>query len=281
MLHVCHKQTMTISSLDFNYLCQLVRQHSAVALDNSKTYLAELHLTPLVEAEGFDSLCDLVEYLRSHPFNSLHAQAIEALVTTETSFFRDGYPFEALENFVIPELIARRTKEKSLKIWCAACSSGQEPYSIAMLLRDRFPQLVTWDVQIIASDFSSKILDRARQGCYSQWEIQRGLSADLREKYFQPQHHGWQIKHEIRQTIEFRQINLIHSWSSMPAMDVIFLRNVLIYFDTETKKTILNKVRQQLRPDGYLFLGGGETTIYLDDSFERVPCDRGVYHRLQ
>lgn len=281
MLQVCNQQTMGINSQDFGYLCQLVHERSAVVLDTSKTYLAELHLTPLAEAEGFDSLSSLVEYLRSHPYSNLHDRAIEALVITETSFFRDGYPFEALKNFVIPELIARRAKEKSLKIWCAACSSGQEPYSIAMLLREHFPQIATWNVQIIASDFSNLILARARQGYYSQWEIQRGLPIELREKYFQPQPHGWQIKPAIRHMVEFQQINLTHPWSSMPAMDVIFLRNVLIYFDTETKKSILSKVRQQLRPDGYLFLGGGETTIYLDDAFTRVPCDRGACHRLQ
>lgn len=281
MLKVCHKQTEGISNPNFQYLCQLVRQHSAVMLDESKAYLAELHLTPIVEAAGFDSLNALVEYLRSHPFGKLHVQAIEALITTETSFFRDSYPFEILKNLAIPELIARSPKERSLKIWCAACSSGQEPYSIAILWREHFPQLATWDLQIIASDFSSKILDRARQGCYSQWEIQRGLPTSLREKYFQPQQQGWQIKHEIRQMVEFRQINLVRPWLSLPAIDIIFLRNVLIYFDTDTKKSIFKKVRQQLKPKGYLFLGGGESTIYLDDSFERVQWERGACHRLQ
>ncbi|OWY67861.1 chemotaxis protein CheR [cyanobacterium TDX16] len=283
MLKVCNKQTTDISNINFQYLCQLVYQHAAIVLDASKDYLAELHLKPIAETTGFDSLNSFVEHLRSHPFGSLHVRAIEALSVTETSFFRDRYPFEVLKNFTLPELISRRAKERSLKIWCGACSSGQEPYSLAILIREHFPLLTTWDLQIIASDFSSQILARARQGCYRQWEIQRGLPAELREKYFQfqQQQQNWQIKDQIRQMVEFRQINLIHPWLSMPAMDVIFLRNVLIYFDTDTKKSTLKKVRKQLRPDGYLFLGGGETTIYLDDSFERIQQEGGVCYRLR
>lgn len=283
MLRVCNKQTADISNINFQYLCQLVYQHAAIVLDVSKDYLAELHLKPIAETAGFGSLNSLVEHLRSHPFSNLHVRAIEALLVTETSFFRDRYPFEVLKNFTLPELISRRAKERSLKIWCGACSSGQEPYSLAILIREHFPLLTTWDLQIIASDFSSHILARARQGRYSQWEIQRGLSVELRETYFQfqQQQQNWQIKDKIRQMVEFRQINLIHPWLSMPAMDIIFLRNVLIYFDTETKKSTLKKVRQQLRPDGYLFLGGGETTIYLDESFERIQQEGGVCYRLR
>ncbi|MCU0534518.1 MAG: protein-glutamate O-methyltransferase CheR [Hydrococcus sp. Prado102] len=271
---------MNISSLDFGYLRKLVRQHSAIVLNADKEYLAELHLGKLALSAGFDSISSLVAYLQTQPFGDLHFRAIESLVTTETSFFRDIYPFEALKNFVLPELIDRRKNERSLNIWSAACSSGQEPYSIAMLVREQFPTLLNWNLRLIASDFSGQILARARQGRYTQLEINRGLPENLRDRYFQQQDNQWQIVPNIRQMVEFRQINLIDSWSSLLPMDIIFLRNVLIYFDTETKKTILAKVRRVLKPDGYLFLGGGETTLNLDDAFKRVHIEKSVCHRL-
>jgi chemotaxis protein methyltransferase CheR len=280
MFNVCNKQTINMSSLDFGYLRKLVRQHSAVVLNADKEYLAELHLGKLAQSAGFDSIALLVAHLRTQPFNDLHFQAIESLVTTETSFFRDIYPFEALKNALLPELIERRKKERSLNIWCAACSSGQEPYSIAMLVREYFPMILNWNLRIIASDFSSQILARARQGRYKQLEIRRGLPKALRDKYFQQQDNQWQIAPNIRQMVEFQQINLIDSLSSLPAMDIVFLRNVLIYFDTETKKSILAKIRSLLKPDGYLFLGGGETTFNLDDAFKRVQIGKSVCHRL-
>ncbi len=274
------QQIMGISTTDFDYLRQLVHRHSAVVLDADKSYLAELHLQPIAESAGFAGIANLVSYLRSQPFNNLHIQTVEALVTNETSFFRDVYPFEALKQFVLPELLKKRAIERSLNIWCAACSHGQEPYSIAMLLHAHFPMLVNWSVRLIASDFSSKVLARARQGRYNQLEIKRGLPKNFCEQYFQKLDSEWQIHEEIRQMVEFRQINIVQPWSSLPQIDVIFLRNVLIYFDISTKKNLLNKVKQQLRPDGYLFLGSGETTINLDKSFERVQLDKSMCYRL-
>lgn len=281
MLRVCNNQTMGISSSDFDYLRQLVRDRSGVALDKDKEYLAELHLGVLAESAGFNSIASFVKHLRTLPFNDLHSQAIEALVTYETSFFRDRYPYEALKDFVLPELIGRRATERSLNIWSAACSSGQEPYSIAILIREHFPQLTDWQVQLIASDFSSKIIARARNGSYNQLEVRRGLPETLRQKYFQQHNNQWQIEENIRSKVEFRSFNLLQSWASLPTMDIIFMRNVLIYFDTETKKAILAKVRQRLSHDGYLFLGGGETTLNLDDSFKRVQFNKSVCYKLQ
>lgn len=272
---------MGITTLDFDYLRQLVHQHSAVVLDGDKTYLAELHLQPIAEAAGFATIANLIAYLRYQPLSDLHIQTIEALVTNETSFFRDTYPFEALKQVVLPELIKKRRIERSLNIWCAACSNGQEAYSIAMLIREYFPLLANWSVQIIASDFSGKVLARAKEGRYNQLEIKRGLPKNFREKYFKLLDHEWQIHDEIRQTIDFRQINLLHSWSILPNIDILLLRNVLIYFDIATKKYLLTKVRQQLRTDGYLFLGSGETTINLHEAFERVQFDKSIFYRLR
>ncbi|WP_243147047.1 protein-glutamate O-methyltransferase CheR [Scytonema sp. UIC 10036] len=271
---------MAVSTTEFDYLRQLVYDYSCVVLYADKTYLAELHLQPIAESRGFASIGDLVSYLRNQTFGNLHIQVIEALVTNETSFFRDVYPFEALKCVVLPELIEKRAMQRSLNIWCAACSNGQEPYSIAMLIREHFPMLATWSVRLIASDFSTKVLARARKGCYNQMEIKRGLPQLLREKYFHKLNNNWQIKEEISQMVDFRQMNLVQSWSSLPEIDVIFLRNILIYFDIPTKKALLKKVRQQLRPDGFLFLGSGETTINLDESFERVQFDKSICYRL-
>lgn len=274
------KQIMGVSTTDFEYLQELVNHHSAVVLFGDKTYLAELHLQPIVELAGFASIADLVTYLRSQPFNSLHVQTIEALVTNETSFFRDKHPFEALKKSVLPELIKQRTIERSLNIWCAACSNGQEPYSIAILIHEHFPMLTSWSHRLIASDFSTKVLARAREGHYNQLEINRGLSKNIRDRYFQRLDTNWQINEQIRQMVDFRQLNLLQSWSSLPQFDVIFLRNVLIYFDVVTKKALLKKIKQQLRPDGYLFLGSGETTISLDESFKRVLFDKAICYQL-
>lgn len=274
MFKVCNQQAMGISS-DFTYLRQLVRLHSAVVLDADKEYLVKLHLGMLAESAGFDSIATLVKQLRTEPFNQLHEQVIEALVTYETTFFRDIYPFEALKDFILPSLEGR---VEPVNIWSAACSSGQEPYSIAMLIQEHFPNLAS-RMRLIGSDFSSKILARARNGSYNQLEVKRGLPETLRKKYLQQQNNQWQINSEIRRMVEFHQLNLIHPWSSLPSMDIIFMRNVLIYFDTETKKAILAKVRQLLKPDGYLFLGGGETTLNLDDSFERVQFNKCVCYK--
>lgn len=275
----CNQQLKSMNSLDFDYLRELVRSNSAVTLDADKEYLAELHLTWIAERTGFDSIVKFVEHLKTLPFGSLHVDAIESLLNYETTFFRDIYPFEILKNFVLPEIIKRQSPE-TINIWCAASSNGQEPYSIAMLLKES-TMLDTASLQLIASDISTKVLTRARKGIYNQIEIRRGLPATLQQKYFHPVANAseWQINQEIRNMVDFRQINLLDCWS-LPKMDIIFLRNVLIYFEIPTKKKILAKIRDLLKPDGYLFLGGGETTLNLDDEFERIQFSKGSCYRL-
>ncbi|NEP02339.1 MAG: protein-glutamate O-methyltransferase CheR [Symploca sp. SIO2E9] len=272
---------MSISCADFEYICQLVRVRTGIVLAKDKMYLVESRLAPVASAANVDSLRKLVQILRQERFSSLHEFVVEAMVTTETSFFRDDYPFQALHKLMLPELFRVRQSEGKLNLWCAACSSGQEPYSIAILLREHFSQLTNSTVQLIATDISTSMLARARAGRYNQHEITRGLPSALLQKYFLPQGKDWQIKENIRQMVEFRQLNLAESWSPMPQMDIIFLRNVLIYFDIETKQTILGKVKRVLHPEGYLFLGGGETTINLDTDFEPVKFDKAVCYRLR
>jgi chemotaxis protein methyltransferase CheR len=205
----------------------------------------------------------------------------EAMLETETSFFRDTHPFEALQTFVLPLLLKKRSGNRTLNLWCAACSSGQEPYSIALLLHQYFPVFTGPTVHFLASDISPEMLSRARFGRYSQHEVSRGLPPALLRRYFQQQDSEWQIQEDIRRTIDFRQIDLAGEWPPLPAMDIIFMRNVLIYFDIPTRKAILTKVGQVLSPDGYLFLGAGETAVALDDIFKPVRLDKTVCYKLR
>ncbi len=266
---------------DFEYLRGLVREQSAVVLEPHKDYLATLHLSKLAAQLEFESIAVLIEHLKNTPFSDLHLRVIEALVNNETSFFRDRYPFTTLQADVLPALINSRSKEQSISIWCAACSTGQEPYSIAILIRENFPELLKWNIRLIASDFSEKALDRAIRGQYTNLEVNRGLSPTLRDRYFRPAGGTWQIVDEIQQMVEFRQLNLIHPWTSLPKLDIVFLRNVLIYFDIDTKRLILDKVQDCLQHDGYLFLGGGETLFHLDSKFKAIQSKTSVYHQLQ
>jgi chemotaxis protein methyltransferase CheR len=273
---------MPISANDFDYIRKLVKERSAIVLDAGKEYLVESRLFPLLHQGGFASIEELIGKLRAQSFNCLHQKVIEAMTTNETSFFRDLHPFEALKQVVLPDLIKKRAVEKTLNLWCAASSSGQEPYSMVMLLRESFASLfASWAVKYIASDISQDMLFRCREGIYTQLEINRGLPAAYLVKYFQRMGMQWQIKEDLRKSIDFREINLANPWPNMPRMDIVMMRNVLIYFDVETKKNILGKVRQLLKPDGYLFLGAAETTLNLDEAFERVQFAQSGCYRLR
>ncbi|MBE9187849.1 protein-glutamate O-methyltransferase CheR [Microcoleus sp. LEGE 07076] len=274
---------MPITIADFDYIRKLVYDRTGVFLSEDKMYLVESRLGILAKQAGTNSVSRLVAELKKikqQRFNPLCESIVEAMMTNETFFFRDINPFEILKISVFPELLKQLPGEDTLNIWCAACSSGQEPYSIAMLLREYFPQLARNRVQIIGSDISTAMLKRASSGCYVQHEVVRGLPTALLQKYFRDCGKEWQIKEEIRSAIEFRQINLTEPFGSMPQMDIIFMRNVLIYFDVQTKKSILARVRRVLRPDGYLFLGGGETTVNLDPAFKPVQFEKGVCYKL-
>ena len=271
----------SLNKSDFEYVKNLVYQRTAIVLETGKEYLVESRLAPLMRQERFASFEELIARLRAQPFNGLHWKVVESMTTNETSFFRDGHPFEALKKTVLPDLLTKRENERELHIWCAASSSGQEPYTVAMVLRENFPMLAGWTIQFVASDISNEMLARSREGRYSQLEVNRGLPAALLVKYFQKQGTGWQIKEELRRMIEFQQVNLVEAWPAWPPMDIILMRNVMIYFGVETKKAILGKIRRLLRPDGYLFLGGAETTLNLDDAFERIEFGKSGCYRLR
>lgn len=270
----------TLDASTFDFISNFVRDKSAIVLDPGKAYLIESRLAPVARENSLASLAELAAALKKPGNRELSRQVIDAMTTNESSFFRDLHPFDALKTSIIPELIEKRSKERALNIWSNACSSGQEVYSIAMLLRENFPALGGWKVRLIASDLSSAILKKAQEGIFNQTEVNRGLPMPLLLKYFTKSGLQWQIKEDIRKSIEFREVNLVESWpATLPPMDIVFLRNVLIYFSQETKTAILNKVHRILRPDGSLFLGGAETTMNLNTSFVRLQIGKASCYR--
>lgn len=269
-----------LNTNDFQFLKTLVHDKSAIVIEENKAYMVESRLLPIVNEFGMSSLTELVTRLREPSARSETQRVIDAMTTNETSFFRDLFPFQALQTHILPEMIVSRSKERAITIWSNACSSGQEVYSIAMLLKDKFPQLATWKVRLIASDLSSVILDKAKQGLFNQTEVNRGLPVPMLVKYFQREGCMWRIKDEIRNMVEFREINLIEPWpAGITNIDIVFLRNVLIYFSPATKAEVLKKVRKAIRDDGYLFLGGVETTMNLDVKFERQAIGKATCYR--
>jgi chemotaxis protein methyltransferase CheR len=272
---------MPLNVADFEFVRALVTKRSAIVLDAEKTYLVESRLVPVAKSVGLATTSDLVAHLRSSPLSGLHQKVVEAMTTNETSFFRDLHPFEAFKNVVVPDMLKRRASTRQLRIWCGASSTGQEPFSLAMLLREDFPCLKNWSVRIIATDLSDHVLERARRATFSQLEVNRGLPAPYLVKYFERRGLEWRLKDEICSMVEFGKLNLIESWPAMPPLDVVFLRNVLIYFDVPTKKQILAKIRAAMRSDGYFFLGGAETTLNLDENFERIDFDRSGCYTLK
>ena len=265
----------------FAYLQHLMHRRSGVVLEAGKEYMVETRLAGLADREGYASVRDLLDSLRTEEeWGVLHRRVVESLLIGETSFFRDLYPFEALRDQVLPDLIERRAHERTLHLWCASCSTGQEPYSLAILLREHFPQLSSWNVRLIASDLSLSVLSRAREGRYSQMEINRGLSASLLVRHFEKVDGDWRVREPIRRMVEFRELNLVGAWPSLPAMDVVLLRNVLLYFDVPTRKTVLRNLTRCLKPDGVLLLGSAETTLTLDAGIEAQPAGKAMLHRL-
>lgn len=266
---------MTVSAADFQFVRHLVRDQSAIALEDGKEYLVQARLGPLAQREGLGSVAELVDRVRTGSL-ALRDDVVEAITTNETSFFRDVHPFDALRDTLVPELLQGSTR--GLGIWSAAASTGQEAYSVAILLREHFPNAP--DAVVLASDLSRAVLERASSGRFTQLEVNRGLPARLLVRYFDRQGLHWQVKERVRRMVTFRQLNLARPLPVLPRMDIVLLRNVLIYFDTATKAAVLREVARVLRPGGYLFLGSAETTYGLDPQWERVEIGRSVFYRL-
>ena len=274
-------ETRDVTKADFDYVRGLAKQLAAIVIDEDKRYLVDSRLSPLAEKEGFESLSALVDALRRAEVpNALHNKAIDALTTNETLFFRDYHPFEALTKTIIPELIQARRQQRRLNIWSAASSSGQEAYSIAMLLCDNFPELATWDLSIIGTDICDSVLERARLGVYRRHEVNRGLPAALLLRHFDPEGDDWVVKSGIRRKVKFRKMNLMGSWGDLPRSDLLLCRNVLIYFDVDTRRTIFKRLEAQMAPDGYLILGAAETPMLITNTFRPVSAGRSVFYQL-
>ena len=268
---------MPVSSTDFLYVRQLVQDDSGLSLSDDKGYLVEARLAPLVERAGLSSLGDLIDRVRTGA-PGLRRHVVEALLTHETQFFRDLHPFDTLREEIIPAF-QKANGARRLAMWSAAASGGQEAYSLALLMREHFPELT--GVTILATDISRRMLAQAEAGRFSQLEVNRGLPAVLLVKHFDRVGREWQLHDNVRSMVTFCQLNLDAPLSAVPPMDVVFLRNVLIYFNPEAKVELLGRVGKILRTGGYLFLGGAETTYGIDDSYERVEFGRSICYRLK
>ena len=272
---------MSINRSDFGFVAKIIQESAGIVLEAGKEYLVEARIESIVQEQGYSGLEALLERLRKHPYGPLRDAVVEALTTNETYFFRDQFPFEALKVHVLPKFSEKAGRDKVVNIWSAACSSGQEPYSIAMLLRQHFPLLDGGCARIWASDISAGMLERARLGVYNQTEIARGLPQDYLDRYFRKCPGGWQVDDNLKKMVQFFPINLLGPWPTLPKMEVVFLRNVLIYFNAETKKNILEGVVSRiLRPGGFLFLGAAETTLHLSSAFERASFDKAGCFRF-
>ncbi len=268
-----------MNNQDFTFLVNMLKKNSGHILAADKGYLLDSRLGPIARKENFDSVDALVQAMRTRNDERLNATVTEAMTTNETFFFRDRTPFDLFKSEVIPHLAANRTAGSKVKIWCAAASSGQEPYSLAMIQREEAARMKGVQHSILATDISEKVLNKAKTGLYSQFEVQRGLPVQLMVKYFEKAGDLWRIDPSLQQHITFRKFNLLDSFRVMGQFDVVFCRNVLIYFDQETKSDILNRLAQSIAPDGFLFLGAAETVMGLTDAFAPVPGKRGLYVR--
>jgi chemotaxis protein methyltransferase CheR len=254
---------------DYEYLSNFLLGKSGLALGPGKEYLIEARLIPLAQSCGLANIEELVRELKSRKEERLHSAVVEAMTTNETSFFRDKTPYDEMREILLPELIAARKTSRQLRVWCAASSTGQEPYSFLMLLAEHFPEVRDWRVEFVATDIDNSALARANSGLYTQFEVQRGLPIQLLMKYFEQAEKGWRIKEEIRKRVSFRQLNLLDDFSRLGLFDIVLCRNVLIYFQNQTKQNILERIAKLLRPDSYLYLGAAETVLGITTVFER------------
>lgn len=261
---------------DFQFISSLLKERSGLVLSSDKVYLLESRLIPVARKRGLKGLDDLVDTIRRTKPEPLIADVTEAMTTNESFFFRDIKPFDLFRDNVLPHILASRPG-KNFRIWCAAASTGQEPYSLAMVLKEQSAKLAGWKYEIVGTDLSREVLDRARKGLYSQFEVQRGLPIQFLVKYFEKKDDQWHIKADIRALVQYKELNLLHDLKSLGNFDVVFCRNVLIYFDQPTKGRILENISKLMPADGMLFLGGAETVLGISDKFKPLSGQRGVY----
>jgi chemotaxis protein methyltransferase CheR len=266
-----------VSPADFEFLRKLLRERSGLVLSADKQYLLESRLLPIARRIGAAGLPELTQRLRAPQSEVLTVEVVEAMTTNETFFFRDKIPFDLFRDTMLPALLASRARQRRIRIWCAAASTGQEPYSLAMLLKEAGAALAGWRTEIIATDISGEVLEKAKAGLYSQFEVQRGLPIQLLVKYFTQVGDQWRIAPEIRAMVQYRPLNLLRDFTNLGTFDIVFCRNVLIYFDQETKTAVLNQIAKMVDADGFLVLGAAETVVGLTDAFKPHAEKRGLY----
>jgi chemotaxis protein methyltransferase CheR len=261
---------------DFTLFARVLKERSGLALGEEKSYLLESRLLPVARKHGLATMAELAAALRARAEAALVRDIVEAMTTNESFFFRDTKPFEQFRAIVLPQLLKARAGTRTIRIWSAACAAGQEPYSLAMLLADE-PRLAGWHVDLVASDLSTEMVERARAGVYTQFEVQRGLPIKYLVRHFEPDGERWLLKPAIRDMVQFRAANLLEDVSALGRFDVILCRNVLIYFEQQTKTAVLDRLVRLLPADGFLFLGGAETTLGVSNNFEPIADQRGLY----
>jgi chemotaxis protein methyltransferase CheR len=262
---------------DYDYLRRCLKERSGLILSADKQYLVESRLLPVARSAGFTNLGDLVRALMRGNADALMTAVVEAMMTHESFFFRDKLPFDHFRQTIMPALIAARSNVRTIRIWCAAASTGQEPYSLAMCLREMEQKIAGWRIDLLATDLGNDVLEKARKGLYSQFEVQRGLPIQLLIRHFTQVGELWQIAPDVRSMVKYQQLNLLADFARLGRFDLILCRNVLIYFDTETKISVLDRLARSTASDGYLMLGAAETVVGLTNSFKVVADKRGLY----
>jgi len=266
-----------VTPMEYDYLRKLLKERSGLVLSSDKQYLVESRLLPIARRIGLGGLGELVQKVKAPGAEALIVEVVEAMTTNESFFFRDKIPFDHFREAIMPSLVAARSGQKRIRIWCAAASTGQEPYSLAMCLKEMAGQLAGWRIEIIATDLSQEVLEKAKAGIYSQFEVQRGLPIQLLVKYFTQIGETWQIAPEIRSMVQYRPFNLLSDFGQLGGFDAVYCRNVLIYFDQPTKIDVLERVARIVEPDGFLVLGAAETVVGLTEAFKPIPERRGLY----
>ena len=266
-----------MTPMEYDYLRKLLKERSGLVLSSDKQYLVESRLLPIARRIGLGGLGELVQKVKAPGAEALIVEVVEAMTTNESFFFRDKIPFDHFREAIMPSLVVARSGQKRIRIWCAAASTGQEPYSLAMCLKEMAGQLAGWRIEIIATDLSQEVLEKAKAGIYSQFEVQRGLPIQLLVKYFTQIGETWQIAPEIRSMVQYRPFNLLSDFGQLGGFDAVYCRNVLIYFDQPTKIDVLERVARIVEPDGFLVLGAAETVVGLTEAFKPIPERRGLY----
>ncbi len=266
-----------MTPLDYEFLRKILKERSGLDLSPDKQYLVESRLIPLARRISLPGITELVQKMKTGSADGLTAEVVEAMTTNETFFFRDKIPFDHLRETMLPAMLQARASRRALRIWCAASSTGQEPYSIAMCLKELGATLAGWRVEILATDLSQGVLEKSKAGLFSQFEVQRGLPIQLLVKYFTQVGELWQLNADIRGMVQHRQLNLLQDFGHLGTFDVIFCRNVLIYFDQDTKAGIFERLARVVEPDGFMVLGAAESVVGISDAFKPHPERRGLY----